>query len=89
MCEACGTLMIGATTKNGKVAPIEINPSPAGNTLLFKAPSAVDGNPETHCRTFAGFALGELQEQGVPMRLNHFASCPAAANFKTGATDGE
>lgn len=85
-CEACGVAMIGALTRDGKVAPIEVDPDATrGNVLLFKAPANGHAEPVLQCRTFAGFALGELQAERVPMRLNHFAFCPERDRFKGGA----
>lgn len=87
-CEACGCEMIGALTSAGRVAPIEQAPAETGNVLLFRAPppaglAATFGEvPVVQCRTFGeGMALMELREQGVPMRLSHFATCPEAERF--------
>ena len=74
-CQACSKPLIGALTRKGKVAPVNYDPEPEGNVLLFRK----DG--EVQCRTFAGETLEALREEGVPMRLNHFADCPHAAEF--------
>jgi hypothetical protein len=80
-CEACGKQIVGALTRKGVVAPIELEPDPRGNVLLFR--KSAPGYPDaTQCRTFAGFALDELVSQGVPLRLNHFAYCPERERFK-------
>jgi hypothetical protein len=83
-CEACGVKMLGCLTRDGKVAPIEHDASEIGTVLIFRkaAPERGYEDPVAQCRTFGdGMALMELREQGVPMRLNHFASCPEAARF--------
>ena len=35
--------------------------------------------------TFRRFVLGELQDDGVALRLSHFAGCPEAERFKRSA----
>lgn len=75
-CEGCSARIIGARTKDGKTAPITLNPQANGNVLLFRSSVGIE------CRTFAGDTLEKLKEQGVPMRLNHFADCKDAARFE-------
>lgn len=75
-CEACHTALIGARTKDGKVAPITFNVQSSGNVLLFKSSVGIE------CRTFAGGMLDGLRDQQVPLRLNHFADCPSRDSFK-------
>src|SRR5262245_17494307 len=88
-CEACGCLMVGALTRDGKVAPIEVGPDERGTVLLFRAEPAgplratFGEEAVVQCRTFAAGSMAhvELVDQGVPLRLNHFAYCPDAARF--------
>lgn len=80
-CKGCGAALVWALTAAGKPAPITKEPKPDGNVLLFVAPSPVDGTRAIHCRTLAGLVLDGLREQGVPLRLNHFADCPAREQF--------
>lgn len=37
-CEACGAALVGALTLSGKIAPIEVIPSPDGNVWLGLGP---------------------------------------------------
>jgi hypothetical protein len=77
-CRACGQELVFARTKDGKLAPITLNAKPGGNVLVFKS---FDGLVE--CRSFAaGPGMDALREQAVPLRLNHFADCPRADEFK-------
>lgn len=90
-CEACGCPMIGALTRDGKVAPIEELPDERGTVLLFRAPpvgalAATFGEaPVVQCRTFSAGTMThvELVEQGVPLRMSHFANCPLADSFRS------
>src|SRR4051812_8544845 len=77
-CEACGAALIGARTKAGKCAPIEYQPDQHGNTLLFRADDGVLSSAVVGIATISDWLRG----QGVPLRLNHFASCPQAARFR-------
>lgn len=77
-CEACGTELVGARTAGGAIAPIVYHPSEDGNTLIFR--SGEDGTIEA--RTFTGDVLKALRDQGVALRLNHFADCPEPGRFK-------
>lgn len=81
-CDACGTMIVGALTRDGEVMPVEMDPSPVGTVLVFRGEGPGTGAATIHCRTFSGFALGELLEQGVPLRLSHFATCPQADSFR-------
>jgi hypothetical protein len=75
-CVACGKPLIGARTKDGAVAPITLDVQVKGNVLLFQSSVGIEG------RVFAGDVLDKLKEQGVPLRLNHFADCPDAERFR-------
>ncbi len=74
-CEACECRLIGALTIKGKVAPIELEPAQDANCLLYRA------GTETRVATATGDALAWLTAQGVPLRLNHFATCPERERF--------
>lgn len=76
-CEACGTAIVGARTRSGAKAPVVLEPSDIGNVLLFRTPSG-----DTECRTFSGAVLEKLREEGVPLRVNHFANCPERERFE-------
>ena len=76
-CRGCGAEIVWAITLDAKRAPIRKDPRPDGNVLIFRDPRL----GTLQARTFAGFVLDELRDQGVPMRLNHFADCPERERF--------
>jgi hypothetical protein len=45
----------------------------------------------TYCATFAGDTLASLVAHGVPLRTNHFMTCPVADRFRPAqmALEGE
>jgi hypothetical protein len=61
-----------ATT--GKRAPIDAQPDPNGNI-------EVDLEAGTY-RIVSAAELGEARAIGLPLHLNHFATCPAAQEFR-------
>lgn len=83
-CEACGVKLIGGYTAQGKVAPIEAEPSPTGNVLLQKH---ADGT--IAAITFGNETAAALRERHVELRLNHFASCPQRERFGRDRTTNE
>ena len=76
-CEACGEPLLWAITAGGSRAPLCAKPSDDGNVLVFRR----DG--ELRCATLPPRTVSVLREQGVPLRLNHFANCEAADRFKS------
>lgn len=77
-CDACGVQMIMAATRTGSVAPVVLDPSDDGNALLYRQPDgtvevAVIGRADV--RTY-------IAALGVPLRVIHHASCPAADQFR-------
>lgn len=79
-CEACGLEMVGARhVRTHKVGPILVEPHENGNCFLFR-------DHASGCLTYAVIpspdVRGYLKRAGVPLRLNHFADCPAAARFR-------
>lgn len=74
-CE-CGVPLVGARTKNGKVSPITVEPSPDGNVLLHKRAG------EVNAWVLAGDVLDKARENGVELRLNHFADCPNSSRYR-------
>lgn len=68
-CE-CGKPLVGARSKNGKVSPINVEPSEDGNVLLHKRAG------EVSAWVLAGDTLAKAREAGVELRLNHWADCP-------------
>ena len=78
ICE-CGQQLVAARTRSGRIAPITVDPKEEGNVLLFRSPAE---GAELSCRNLSGPALEGLREQEVPLRLNHFATCPIADRFR-------
>jgi len=85
-CSACGEPLIGAqSSANPKsVMPVVLKPHPHGNVLVQN----VDG-------VITGFVIGnalirdQLLDLGVQMRVNHFADCPHAEQFRRPAEAGK
>lgn len=76
-CE-CGEACIGALTLAGKVAPIELNAKPEGTVWLGKNKDGVVAS-----MVLGGPLLEAAREGGMGLHLNHFASCPHAARFRS------
>ncbi len=74
-CEACECRLIGALTTKDNVAPVELEPSDGANCLLYRV------RTEVRVATATGDALAWLIAQGVPLRFNHFATCPERERF--------
>lgn len=83
----CGAQLISAETKAGREAPIRIDSTEDGNVLLFRSADRVveeTGRPVLECRNLGrAEVVAYLREQGVPLRLNHFADCPDRERFET------
>lgn len=67
-CRSCGARIFWMKTTNGKLAPIDAEPSPDGNMVLRDDVAHV-------------VKKGDLFETG-PKHKNHFATCPNAASHK-------
>ena len=76
-CAACGKPLIGALTRKGAVAPIEIDVDARGNVHLWRS-----ADNAVHAWTMSGAVLDEARAEGVQLRLNHFAYCPERERFK-------
>lgn len=79
-CSACGSHMIWAISPSGARSPIDYAPSEKGNVLLL-SPTDL-GQVLAVVLTKDGLDLA--RERGIPLRLNHFASCPNAEEFRRG-----
>ena len=79
-CSACGAHMIWAISPAGARSPIDYAPSEKGNVLLL-SPTDL-GQVLAVVLTKDGLDLA--RERGIPLRLNHFASCPNAEEFRRG-----
>lgn len=75
-CRGCNAPIMWAITEEGKRAPLDITPSTAGNVLAWAS------QKEMRCATFAGDTLAALVAHGVPLRTNHFMTCPVADRFR-------
>lgn len=76
-CDGCGKACIGALTKNGAVAPIELEPDPRGNVLLQR-----QSDGKIHAIVFGIDSAGKVAEAGAELRMSHFATCPVAQRFR-------
>lgn len=76
-CEACSAPLIWALSRKEKPAPITREPSEDGNCLIFKA------GEEIRYAVLTGDVLEWAREQGIPLRLNHFADCPERDRFRS------
>jgi hypothetical protein len=77
-CRGCNAPIMWAITEEGKRAPLDPAPSTAGNVLIWRVKGATD----PRCATFAGDTLAALVAHGVPLRTNHFMTCPVADRFR-------
>lgn len=75
-CRSCGAPIIWAATAAGRPAPLDRDPVEQGNVHVYS-----DG-PARRCATLAGAVLDEARDDGVPLRMNHFATCPSAARHR-------
>lgn len=75
-CEGCAAPLVGARSKNGKVSPITVEPKDNGNVLLHRRAG------EITAWVLGGDTLEKARENGVELRLNHFADCPQREQFE-------
>jgi hypothetical protein len=76
-CTACGCRLVWALTPTGARAPIERDPSPAGNVLILDV-----SHIGLMAVTLSKEGLQLVRDHGLPLRLNHFASCPEKEQFR-------
>jgi hypothetical protein len=80
-CEACGQEIVWAQTVNGKLMPVDAEPTRAGNVLLG------DDGPTAQPRLREATVLGarkalEARDEGRTLYKSHFASCKEADRFR-------
>lgn len=73
-CRSCGALVLWARMPSGALNPIDPEPRADGNVRLYRQP---DGGVR-------GEVLGkdDPPPEGVPLRVSHFVTCPAAAEHR-------
>lgn len=78
-CEACGVPLVGArsASNHANTLPVVLEPHPKGNVLIQRVDGVLTGFVFGH-----GVALSALRDKGVQMRVNHFADCPGAEQFR-------
>lgn len=77
-CEGCSEALIGAQTREGKVAPITVAAYDDGNVILHR----VGAEKVVTAWTLGGDTLKKAKDNGVELRRNHFFGCPAAERFR-------
>lgn len=89
-CGSCGAPIVWALTPGGKRSPIDLPVVEKGNVMLTRP--AWLGQPLA--TTLSGAALELARQRGVPLHLNHYATCPEReewrqrADAKRKAADG-
>lgn len=83
-CKTCKAEIRWAMTPAGKAAPIDRLAVESGNVLLLQP----TGLGKLLAITLTGAALEEARKQHVPLRLNHWATCPDREQWKEGTAGG-
>lgn len=79
MCGTCSAPIVWALTPTGKRSPVdEPLDGEKGNVLLTRP--AWLGQPLA--TTLAGATLELARQRGVPLHLNHWATCPDKAEWR-------
>jgi hypothetical protein len=77
-CTACDTELIWAVTPAGKRAPITAEATEDGNVLVLQPRSL----GEKLAVTLSGDSLELARKHGLPLHLNHYATCEHADQFR-------
>lgn len=75
-CKGCGAEILWRYTERGRAMPLDAEPTAAYRKGTYVLD--VDG---AHCR-----AAEPLLDVGVPLHMNHWATCPHAEDFRPGTT---
>jgi hypothetical protein len=76
-CSACHCRLVWAVTPTGARAPIERDPDPDGNVLILDV-----SHLGLMAVTLSKEGLQLARDHGLPLRLNHFASCEFKEQFR-------
>jgi hypothetical protein len=71
-CRSCGAEIVFARTREGRLMPVDAHPHPAGTVTLEWDPASGEWRA----------ILGGQPSPGTPMHRPHFATCPAAAEWR-------
>ncbi len=77
MCRACGANIFWAKSKLNKGIPMNLEPTLDGNVLLEEH----EGEPP-RAYVFSAGQARKAKVTGTKLYLSHFATCPAAAEFR-------
>jgi len=75
VCAGCKARIVWARMDSGKLSPFDADPSPKGDWTLEQA------GGEWRAR----HSPPPAEPDGVERYLNHFATCPVANDFRSGA----
>lgn len=78
-CASCGADIIWChDARTGKPAPVDAAPDPHGNVSVYLAAKG-----EARSVVLASTKASAARAAGLPLHLNHFASCPHADRWKS------
>lgn len=77
---SCGATFYWAHSREGKIHPIT-EPKHNGNVLMWRE------GKKLNYRILPEYVIEVLREEGVPLRLNHFADCPDADRYGGAAAE--
>lgn len=77
LCKTCKAEIVFAMTPSGASAPIDLYPVREGGNVLLLAPTGGGGGEGVLVAVvLSKGALDAAREKRVPLRLNHWATCP-------------
>jgi hypothetical protein len=72
-CRSCGAPIYWGRTEAGKAMPVDVEPTPDGNVILFDRRGSV---------VALVLRRGEKAPPGAKLRKAHHATCPHAADWR-------